>query len=101
HYDRSKLSKDGFVVLVDDVDLTLPNGTVITSGVTFRNTFHIKLKEIYGPNGVDLFVPCGGRPAAIDTNNVMELIDEKTGKSVIPYFVEGQISSSHSQRSLF
>ena len=89
HYDRSKLSKDGFVVLVDDVDLTLPNGTVVTSGVTFRNTFHIKLKEIYGPNGVDLFVPCGGRPAAIDTNNVMELIDEKTGKSVIPYFVEG------------
>lgn len=88
-YDRSKLSKDGFVVLVDDVDVTLPNGTKITSGVAFRNLFHIKLREIYGVDGVDLFVPCGGRPAAIDTNNVMELIDEKTGKSIIPYFVEG------------
>lgn len=89
HYDRSKLSKDGFVVLVDDVDVTLPNGMTITSGVAFRNTFHIKLQEVYGLHGVDLFVPCGGRPAAIDTNNVMELIDEKTGKSIIPYFVEG------------
>lgn len=89
HYDRSKLSKDGFVVLVDDQDIKLPNGTVITSGVAFRNLFHIKLKEVYGLSGVDLFVPCGGRPAAIDTNNVFELIDEKTGKSIIPYFVEG------------
>lgn len=88
-YDRSKLSKDGFVVLVDDVDISLPDGTHVASGVTFRNTFHVKLREVYGSNGVDLFVPCGGRPAAIDTNNVMELIDEKTGKSIIPYFVEG------------
>ncbi|EEQ41345.1 Glutamate/Leucine/Phenylalanine/Valine dehydrogenase family protein [Clavispora lusitaniae] len=89
HYDRSKLSKDGFVVLVDDVEVTLPNGMVVTSGVSFRNSFHVKLREIYGPQGVDLFVPCGGRPAAIDTNNVHELIDQKTGKSIIPYFVEG------------
>lgn len=89
HYDRSKLSKDGFVVLVDDVEVTLPNGMVVTSGVSFRNSFHIKLAEVYGTTGVDLFVPCGGRPAAIDTNNVMELIDQKTGKSIIPYFVEG------------
>lgn len=88
-YDRSKLSKDGFVVLVDDQEVKLPNGQVVTSGVAFRNSFHIKLKEVYGNDGVDLFVPCGGRPAAIDTNNVMELIDEKTGKSIIPYFVEG------------
>ena len=36
-----------------------------------------------------MFVPCGGRPAAIDSNNVHELIDQKTGKSVVPYFVEG------------
>lgn len=89
NYDKSKLSKDGFVVLVDDQDVTLPDGTVVTSGVAFRNTFHVNLKSIYGVNGVDLFVPCGGRPAAIDTNNVHELIDEKTGKSIVPYFVEG------------
>ncbi|PSK38167.1 hypothetical protein C7M61_002719 [Candidozyma pseudohaemuli] len=89
HYDRSKLSKTGFIVLVDENDVQLPDGTVIGSGVTFRNTFHVKIQEIYGTSGVDLFVPCGGRPAAIDTDNVRSLIDQKTGKSIIPYFVEG------------
>lgn len=89
HYDRSKLSEQGYIVLVDDMDVTLPNGQVVTSGVAFRNTFHLRLREQYGVNGVDLFVPCGGRPAAIDSPNVQELIDEKTGKSIVPYFVEG------------
>lgn len=89
HYDRSKLSKTGFIVLVEENDVQLPDGTVIGSGVTFRNTFHVKIQEIYGTSGVDLFVPCGGRPAAIDTDNVRTLIDQKTGKSIIPYFVEG------------
>ncbi|CAI5757965.1 unnamed protein product [Candida verbasci] len=89
HYDRSKLSNKGYIVLVDDMDVLLPNGELVTSGVAFRNTFHLKLKQQFGSNGVDLFVPCGGRPAAIDTNNVHDLIDEKTGKSIVPYFVEG------------
>ncbi|KAI5966150.1 GDH2 [Candida pseudojiufengensis] len=89
HYDKSKLSSKGYILLVDDFDITLPNGKLITSGVAFRNSFHLKLKEQFGINGIDLFVPCGGRPGAIDTNNVSELIDEKTGKSIIPYFVEG------------
>lgn len=89
NYDRSKLSPEGYVVLVDDVDVKLPNGITVGNGTTFRNTFHLKIKEMYGLSGVDLFVPCGGRPAAIDTNNIHELIDEKTGKSVVPYFVEG------------
>ncbi|RLV93445.1 hypothetical protein JA1_002529 [Spathaspora sp. JA1] len=89
HYDKSKLSAQGYIVLVDDMDITLPSGQIVTSGVAFRNTFHLKLKEQYGVGGVDLFVPCGGRPAAIDTNNVHDFIDEKTGKSIIPYFVEG------------
>lgn len=89
HYDQSKLSKLGKVVLVDDVEVELPNGYSVMSGVNFRNTFHLKIKEVFGDNKVDLFVPCGGRPSAIDTNNVDELIDSKTGKSIIPYFVEG------------
>ena len=89
HYDKTKLSPQGYVVLVDDMDVKLPSGEVVTSGVAFRNTFHLKLKQQFGVDGVDLFVPCGGRPAAIDTNNVHDLIDEKTGKSVVPYFVEG------------
>ncbi|KAF6063746.1 Glutamate/Leucine/Phenylalanine/Valine dehydrogenase family protein [Candida albicans] len=77
HYDKTKLSPQGYVVLVDDMDVKLPSGEVVTSGVAFRNTFHLKLKQQFG---VD---------AAIDTNNVHDLIDEKTGKSVVPYFVEG------------
>lgn len=89
HFDISKLSKDGYRVLVDDMDVELPNGYVVTSGVAFRNTFHLKLKDVFGAKLVDLFVPCGGRPASIDTNNVNELVDSKTGKSIIPYIVEG------------
>ncbi|EGV61769.1 hypothetical protein CANTEDRAFT_115216, partial [Yamadazyma tenuis ATCC 10573] len=88
-FDASKLSDLGYRVLVDDVDVKLPNGYLVTSGVSFRNTFHLKIKEVFGVNLVDLFVPCGGRPSAIDTNNVHDLIDGKTGKSVIPYIVEG------------
>ncbi|ODQ77596.1 hypothetical protein BABINDRAFT_163325 [Babjeviella inositovora NRRL Y-12698] len=87
NYDKSKLSDEGYVCLVDDVDLKIPSGEVITSGIAFRNNFHTNLKQTLGK--VDLFVPCGGRPAAIDTNNVFSLIDENTGRSIIPYIVEG------------
>lgn len=88
HFDKSLLSKDGYVVLVDDVDITLPSGQKVTSGVAFRNQFHVQFKH-YVNTHIDVFVPCGGRPGAIDTNNVHELIDSKTGKAIIPYFVEG------------
>ncbi|CUM54255.1 unnamed protein product [Debaryomyces tyrocola] len=89
NYDKSKLSPAGYIVLVDDVNIKLPNGITVPNGVSFRNTFHLKIKEAFGIDKVDLFVPCGGRPAAIDTNNVHELIDQKTGKCIVPYFVEG------------
>lgn len=87
YYDKSKLSKDGYLVAVDDVDIKLPNGVTFPNGVVFRNTFHLRLKDLFGK--VDLFVPCGGRPASLDANNVHNLIDSKTGKSIIPYIVEG------------
>lgn len=86
-YDRSKLSKDGYLISVDDVDIELPNGLKFPNGVVFRNTFHLRLKELFGH--IDLFVPCGGRPASIDANNVHTLIDDKTGQSIISYVVEG------------
>lgn len=88
NFDSTKLSHSGYIVLVDDFDVKLPNGTVVTSGISFRNSFHLNIKE-HLPNNVDLFVPCGGRPSAIDTNNVNQLIDKKMGKSIIPYIVEG------------
>ncbi|KAJ2971777.1 hypothetical protein NQ176_g7531 [Zarea fungicola] len=81
-YDMSKLSKDGYRVLCEDNNVTLPNGEVITNGTSFRNTYHLR------DNGMtDAFVPCGGRPESIDLISVNRLI--KDGKSVIPYIVEG------------
>lgn len=80
-YDISKLSPEGYRVLCDDSNITLPSGEVVTNGTSFRNTFHLR------DTGVDAFVPCGGRPASIDLISVSRLI--KDGKSVIPYLVEG------------
>ncbi|CDK25964.1 unnamed protein product [Kuraishia capsulata CBS 1993] len=88
-FERSKLGKNGYIVLCDDVDLKLKSGQIVPNGVAFRNTFHLKLSEYLGNGKVDLFVPCGGRPSAIDTTTVHSLLDEKTGKPVVPIIVEG------------
>ncbi|KAF7185776.1 NAD-specific glutamate dehydrogenase [Pseudocercospora fuligena] len=82
HFDVSKLSKDGYRVLVEDNNLTLPNGEVVNNGTTFRNTFHLRNQEQF-----DVFVPCGGRPESIDFTSASKLISG--GKSTIPYIVEG------------
>ncbi|OAA60511.1 NAD-specific glutamate dehydrogenase [Niveomyces insectorum RCEF 264] len=81
-FDLSKLSKDGYRVLCDDSNVTLPSGEVVTNGTTFRNTFHLRNTGL-----TDMFVPCGGRPESIDLVSVNKVI--KDGKSVIPYIVEG------------
>jgi glutamate dehydrogenase len=80
-YDISKLSGDGFRVLVEDADITLPSGETINNGASFRNTFHLR------PGAYDIFVPCGGRPESIDLNTVNRLIVDK--KATIPFIVEG------------
>jgi len=81
-YDTSKLSKEGYRVLVDESKITLPSGEYIPNGTMFRNTFHLRKVDI------ETFVPCGGRPEAIEMGNVGLLIDED-GKSRVPYIVEG------------
>ncbi|KAI5308728.1 NAD-dependent glutamate dehydrogenase, partial [Ascosphaera atra] len=84
HFDAAKLSAQGYRVLVDDKAVTLPSGEHVGNGVSFRNEFHLR------PDfAVDLFVPCGGRPESINLSNVDRLIDPTTGKSRIPYIVEG------------
>ena len=54
-FDKSKLSPQGFFVDVEQNDVKLPDGTMVDSGLTFRNTFHINSRAV-----ADIFVPCGG-----------------------------------------
>jgi glutamate dehydrogenase len=81
-YDISKLSKSGYRVLVDDSNITLPDGEKVNNGTTFRNTFHAR-----GGQNYDTFVPCGGRPESIDLSTCNKLIVD--GKCNVPYIVEG------------
>jgi glutamate dehydrogenase len=81
-FDLSKLSSDGYRVLCDDNNVTLPSGEVVANGTMFRNMYHLRDSGL-----TDCFVPCGGRPESIDLLSVNKLI--KDGKSTIPYIVEG------------
>ena len=82
HFDLTKLSPEGYRVLVDEKNIKLPSGEVVQNGMIFRNTYHLRSQEKF-----DLFVPCGGRPESIDLASVGKLI--KDNKSIIPYIVEG------------
>jgi glutamate dehydrogenase len=84
NFDVSKLSPEGYRVLVDENDIRLPNGDLVPNGTTFRNTFHLRHG---GGLQYDTFVPCGGRPESIDLTTANKLIVD--GKSIIPYIVEG------------
>ena len=83
HFDRRLLSKGGFFVSVSDREVTLPDGTIVLNGEDFRNRFHLHPLAT-----ADLFVPCGGRPGAININNWMQLIDEK-GRPKFRIIIEG------------
>ncbi|KAJ1937018.1 NAD-dependent glutamate dehydrogenase, partial [Kickxella alabastrina] len=73
----------GFRVLVDDFQVTLPNGTLVQDGLSFRNVFHLNKLA-----AADFFVPCGGRPESIDINNIGLLFDAE-GTPRFKYVVEG------------
>lgn len=79
-FDRSKLSPDGYIVAVDDIDVTLPSGEVVANGTAFRNSAHFRYKA-------DIMVPCGGRPETINIGNVNQLFSE--GKCNVKAIVEG------------
>ncbi|KAG5637874.1 hypothetical protein H0H81_002837 [Sphagnurus paluster] len=80
-FDVSKLSKDGYLVKVEDQDVKLPSGEVVLDGTDFRNGAHLRFKA-------DLFVPCGGRPEAVNISNMAALVDAD-GKPHFKYIVEG------------
>lgn len=81
-FDLSKLSPQGYRVLVDESNVKLPSGEIVNNGMVFRSTFHLRRDQPY-----DIFVPCGGRPESVDLSSVSKLI--VNGKCVIPYIVEG------------
>ncbi len=83
NFDRTLLSPEGFFVSVEDKKVTLPNGTQVPNGEEFRNSFHL-----HPLASADLFVPCGGRPAAVNINNWKMLLDEK-GAAKFKIIVEG------------
>jgi len=91
-FDRAKLSPKGFYVDVNDREVTLPDGTLVENGLNFRNEFHLNPLS-----SATLFVPCGGRPEAVNINNVDKFfhrIEASNGKSFerVPrfkYIVEG------------
>ncbi|KAJ1887247.1 NAD-dependent glutamate dehydrogenase [Kickxella alabastrina] len=83
HFDTSKLGPEGFRVLVDDFQVTLPDGTLVQDGLSFRNVFHLNKLA-----AADFFVPCGGRPESIDINNIGLLFDAE-GTPRFKYVVEG------------
>ncbi|KAJ7205988.1 NADH-dependent glutamate dehydrogenase [Mycena pura] len=81
NFDKSKLSKDGYLVKVEEHDTRLPSGELVIDGTDFRNTAHLRFKA-------DLFVPCGGRPEAVNISNMAALVDGE-GKPHFKYIVEG------------
>ena len=80
------MGEGGFIVDINDIDVTLPNGQYIEKGLIFRNNFHLEGMLL---NDVDLFVPCGGRPAAVNISNVHLLYDSELKKPRFKYIVEG------------
>ena len=82
-FNKELLTKEGFFVSVNDTEITLPNGTFVPNGEEFRNSFHLNSLA-----RADLFVPCGGRPAAVNINNWRQLFDER-GKPKFRIIIEG------------
>jgi glutamate dehydrogenase len=83
HFDRSCLSRRGFLVTVEDRDMRLPDGTLVVNGEDFRNRFHL-LPFVQA----DLFVPCGGRPRSINIGNWRQILDDRN-KPRFKAIVEG------------
>ncbi|DAZ97165.1 TPA: hypothetical protein N0F65_004015 [Lagenidium giganteum] len=84
-FDTSKLSPEGYQVLVSQHDVKLPNGEVVENGTEFRNLFHLRPTLT-----ADFFVPCGGRPAAVNLNNVEQFMYQADKRTLrFKYIVEG------------
>ncbi|WFD07622.1 glutamate dehydrogenase [Malassezia vespertilionis] len=81
NFDPSKLTKDGYRVLVEERDVKLPSGEIVSDGIAFRDNAHFRFEA-------DFFVPCGGRPEAVNIANVADLVNEDKSPKY-KYIVEG------------
>jgi glutamate dehydrogenase len=77
------LSDGGFMLKVEETNVTLPDGTVVASGIKFRNEFHLNPMV-----KADYFVPCGGRPESVNLENVDKMFNED-GSLRFPHIIEG------------
>jgi len=82
-FDRTKLSQSGFFVDVSANEVVLPDGTQVSSGLMFRNSFHLNPLS-----SADIFVPCGGRPESVQLANVDKLF-HANGEPRYKIIVEG------------
>jgi len=82
-FNAARLGPRGFKVLVTERDRKLPDGTVVASGLGFRNTFHLDPRM-----KADLFLPCGGRPRSVHITNWKALLDGN-GAPLHRWIVEG------------
>lgn len=83
HFNRSFLGDGAFLVTVEESDVELPDGSKWRNGVELRDTFHMSSYA-----SADLFVPCGGRPNSVTTDNVKKLFTAD-GRPKFRMVVEG------------
>ncbi|WFD21466.1 glutamate dehydrogenase [Malassezia equina] len=67
NFDVSKLSRQGYRVLVEDRNVKLPSGEIISDGVNFRNQAHLLYKA-------DLFVPYASANKGGVTSSSLEVL---------------------------
>merc|ERR1719277_418986 len=82
-YTRSFLGPGGFLVRIDETNVTLPDGSKWRTGAELRDSFHLTKYAT-----ADLFVPCGGRPDSVTTDSVKNLF-HANGKPKFRMIVEG------------
>eukprot|EP00931_Biecheleriopsis_adriatica_P003747 TRINITY_DN105516_c0_g1_i1.p1 TRINITY_DN105516_c0_g1~~TRINITY_DN105516_c0_g1_i1.p1 ORF type:complete len:1172 (-),score=218.17 TRINITY_DN105516_c0_g1_i1:95-3181(-) len=84
HFNRAFLGPGSFLVTVDETDVKLPDGSKWLTGAELRDAFHL---TDYAT--ADLFVPCGGRPNSVTTDNVKRLFSADGVKPKFRMIVEG------------
>ena len=75
-YPAEKLSSQGFQVLMDAKDITLPSGQKVADGALFHRTFLTDPanREILEQANIRAFIPCGGFKDTVNRSNVRSFL---------------------------